>query len=126
MATGAGKLGHADGYPLVAPVGAHNAPEFVSAVLVYDFGVAGYAAGGNVTVNLSGGAAQSDLVAAADFCGAGEDKVVLLRPPTASAGVAMVENAGLNLVAASAFTNGGTSTGVICYAVMYRVHATGL
>lgn len=125
VATGAGKFGHADGYPLVAPVGAHNAPEFISAVLIHDYAGAAYGAGGDVTVNLTAGAAQSDLVAAANFCGAGSDKVVLLRHPTASAGVAMVENAGLSLVSSAAFTL-GSATGVIRYAVMYRVHATGL
>lgn len=127
VATDAGKLGHANGYPLVAAVGTHNVPEFISAALFFDYSTAAYTDGGNVTVNLSGGgAAQSDPVAAANFCGAAADKAVLLRPPTASAGVAMVENAGLNLVAATAFTNPGTAAGVIRYAVLYRVHATGL
>jgi hypothetical protein len=128
VATGSGKFGHANGYPLVAPVGAHNAPEFVSAVLIHDYAGAAYGAGGDVTVNLTGGAAQSDLVAAANFCGAGSDKVVLLRPArdlVTPVAIAMVENAGLSLVAASAFTL-GSATGVIRYAVMYRVHATGL
>ena len=126
VATGAGKFGHANGYPVVAAVGAHNAPEFISAVLIYDYAGAAYGAGGNITVNLSGGgAAQSDLVAAADFCGAGSDKLVVMRPPTAAAAIPLVENAGLNLVAAAAFTL-GSATGVIRYAVMYRVHATGL
>jgi|WetSurMetagenome_2_1015567.scaffolds.fasta_scaffold10214_6 hypothetical protein len=126
VATGTGKFGHANGYPLVTAVGSHNVPEFVSAVLIYDYAGAAYGAGGNVTVNLSdGGAAQSDLVAAANFCGAASDKVVLVRPPTAIAAVPLVENAGLNLVAASAFTL-GSATGVIRYAVVYRVHATGL
>jgi hypothetical protein len=127
VATGVGKLGHANGYPLVAAVGTHNVPEFISAVLVYDYDTAAYTDGGDITVNLSGGgAAQSDPVASADFAGAAADKVVVVRPPTAAAGVAMVENAGLNLVAATAFTNPGTAAGVIRYAVMYRVHATGL
>jgi hypothetical protein len=127
VATGAGKLGHANGYPLLAAVGTHNVPEFISCVLIADFDTAAYTDGGNVTVNLSGGgAAQSDPVAAADFIGAAADKVVVLRPPTAAAGVAMVENAGLNLVAATAFTNPGTAAGVIRYALNYRVHATGL
>lgn len=124
--TDAGKLGHAQGYPLLSAVGTHNAPEFISCALFYDYAGAGYANGGNVTVNLSGGgAAQSDPVAAADLCGAVADKAVVLRPPTATAGVALVENAGLNLVAASAFTNGGSATGVLRYALVYRVHATG-
>jgi hypothetical protein len=127
IATGAGKLGHAEGYPLVAAPGSGYVLEFLSALLIYDYDTAGYTDGGNVTVNLSGGgAAQSDPVAAADFCGAAADKMVVVRPPTAAAGVATVDNAGLNLVAAAAFTDPGTAAGIIRYVVTYRVHATGL
>jgi hypothetical protein len=127
IATGAGKLGHAEGYPLLAPVGAHNAPEFVSCAIFCDYSTAAYTDGGNLTVNLSGGgAAQSDPVSAANSLGAAADKAVVLRPPTATAGVALVENAGLNLVAAAAFTDPGTAAGVLRYALNYRVHATGL
>jgi hypothetical protein len=127
VSTDANKLGHAQGCPLLAAVGAGYAPELVSCVLVHDYDTAAYTDGGNLTVNLSGGgAAQSDPVAAANSLGAAGDRVVLLRPPTASAGVAMVDNAGLNLVAASAFTNPGDAAGVLRYALTYRVHATGL
>lgn len=127
VATDAGKLGHANGYPLLAAVGSGYVPEFIACALFYDFDTAAYTAGGNTTVNLSGGgAAQSDPVSAANCLGAAADKLVLLRPPTASAGVAMVDNAGLNLVAAVAFTDPGTAVGVLRYALMYRVHATGL
>jgi hypothetical protein len=127
IATDADKFGHANGYPLVAAPGAGYVVEFISGVVVYDFDTAAYTDGGDTTVNLSGGgAAQSDPVAAENFIGAAADKIVVLRPPTAAAGVAMVDNAGLNLVAATAFTNPGTAAGVIRYAITYRVIATGL
>jgi hypothetical protein len=125
--TAANKLGHAQGYPLLAPVGAHNVPELVSCVLIHDYAGAAYGGGGDTTVNLSGGgAAQSNPVAKGDFAGAGSDKLVVLRPPTATAGVALVENAGLNLVVSTGAFTLGAATGVVRYALNYRVHATGL
>ncbi|HWT01197.1 MAG TPA: hypothetical protein VN256_13190 [Pyrinomonadaceae bacterium] len=126
VSTSAGKLGHANGYPLVAAPGAGYAIEFRSAVIILDFGVAAYADGGNVTVNYAGGgAAVSAAVSAANSIGGAADKVAVVQAavPTNNQ---LAANTGLNLVAASAFTNPGTATGVVRVKVRYAVHATGL
>ena len=126
VSTSAGKFGHAAGQILVAGQGAHNALELVSLVTVYDFAVAAYTGGGNVTVNISGGgAALTGLVSAANSYGAAADNIVVYRPLAAAAAI-VTENTGLNLVAASAFTQPGTAAGVIRWVALYRVHATGL
>lgn len=125
-ATTAGKFGHANGYPLVPAVGADKTPVFVGAVLVSDRDTAAFTDGGDITVNLSGGgAAQSGLVSAANSLGAATDKQVAFYP-LATAAVALVANAGLNLVASAAFTNPGTAAGVVRVRVWYRVYTLGL
>lgn len=125
VSTSAGKFGHANGQTLLAGQGTHNVVEFVSLTMKYLFGVAAYTGGGNITVNLSGGgAAQSGLVSAANSVGAASSKAIVFYP-LSTAGVAMVENGGINLVAASAFTQPGTATGTIGWTLMYRVHPTG-
>lgn len=126
ISTAAGKLGHANGYPLVAAPGANFAIEHLSSVVILDFGVAAYTDGGNLSINYSGGgAATSGVVSAANSLGAAADKiaVVLGVVPTNNQ---LTANAGLNLVAAAAFTNPGTATGVARVKTAYRVHTTGL
>lgn len=125
VATGAGKFGHAQGYPMVAAPGTHNVVELESVILNYDFSVAAYTAGGNITANWSaGGAALTGLVSAANSVGAAADKSVVLVP-LATVGIALVENGGINLVTSAAFTQPGTAAGVIRYVVNCRIHATG-
>lgn len=127
LSTSADKFGHAQGYPMVAGAGAHTVIELISCVLIYDFGVAAFSDGGDITVRYSGGGLTlSGAVTAANSVGAAADKVVILLPATPTNN-ALTEAAGLNLVAASAFTDaGGTATGVIRYKTTYRVHTTGL
>jgi hypothetical protein len=125
VATSAGKFGHAYGYPLVAAPAAGSALELVSATLIYDYAGAGYGAGGNISVNWeSGGAAITGVVTAGNSLGAVADNVTVLRPLT-TAGQALVVAAGINLVAAAAFT-AGSATGVVRVKVVYRTHVTGL
>lgn len=125
IATGAGKFGHAAGYPLVADPGADKAVELISAVMVSDRAVAAYTDGGNITVNENGGAALTGLVSAANSLGAATDKVAIFTPLAAAARVVTV-NKGLNLVSSAAFTNPGTAAGVVRVRVNYRVHTLGL
>jgi hypothetical protein len=125
VATGAGKFGHAAGYPLLADPGAGKVAEFVSAVLIYDHSTADYANGGNVTININGGAAVTGLVSAANSMAANADKIVHFAP-LAAAGNAMTANKGFNLVSSAAFTNPGTAAGTIKVKLLYRVHTTGL
>lgn len=123
-ATGAGKLGHAQGQAIVSAPGAGKVIELVSAVLVYDYSTAAYGGGGNVTVNWGGGgAALTGVVSAANSFAAAGDKLVVLYPLT-TVGVALVANTALHLVAASAFTQPGTAAGVIRVRTSYRVHTT--
>lgn len=121
VATTAGAFGHASGVPLVADPGAGKAIELVSVVLNYKYDTAAYTGGGNITVNSNGGSALTGLVSAANSVGASADKVVQFIP-LATAGNAITSNKGLNLVAASAFTQPGTAAGTIRCFVTYRVY----
>jgi hypothetical protein len=121
VATGAGKFGHANGYPIVAAPGTTKYIEFISASLVFDYSTAGYTGGGNITVNATAGSAITGLVSAANSVGATADKFVQFYPLT-TAGVVVVANTGLSLVAASAFTQPGTAAGTIKVRVTYREH----
>ena len=128
IATGAGKFGHAEGYPLVpaAEIGADQAAELVSALVVNDRDTAAYTDGGNVTINKSGGgAAVTGLVANTAFLGAATDTVHLFLPLAAAANV-LTAGAGLHLVAAAAFTNPGTAAGVVRVRIRYRIHELAL
>ncbi len=120
IATAAGKFGHASGFPL-AVIRADQVIELVSALMQTDRRTAAYTAGGNITVNLAGGAAVTGLVSAANSLGAAADATHLFLPLAAAAN-ALTAGAGLNLVAAAAFTNPGTAAGVVRVRVRYRVH----
>jgi hypothetical protein len=123
--TSAGQLGHANGYVLVAAPGSGKAIELISAVVILDYATAAYTDGGNVSVNYAGSVAASGVVSAANSLGAAADKLAVLLPvvPTNNQ---LIANTGLNLVAASAFTQPGTAAGVVRVKVAYRVHTTGL
>jgi hypothetical protein len=126
VATGAGKFGHANGYPLVASPGATKVLELLSAVMIYDYATAAYTAGGNITVNISGGgAALTGLISAANSVGAAADKIVGFVP-LSTTGIALTKDTGVNLVSSAAFTNPGTAAGVIRVKVAYRVHTHAL
>lgn len=119
--TSAGQLGHASGVVLVADPGAGKVVELISAVVSYTYSVAAYTAGGNITVNINGGSALTGVVSAANSLGASADKIVQFAP-LAAAGNALTANKGLNLVAATAFTQPGTAAGTVKVFVAYRVH----
>ena len=117
-------FGHADGYELVKAPGANKVLELVSAILVNEYATAAYTAGGNTTINIgSGGVALSGLVSNANFIQASADKVIQFVPLAATF-LTLTENAGINLVTASAPTNPGTAAGVFHYRVVYRIHTT--
>lgn len=124
VATTAGKLGHADGVVLVAGQ-TGKVIELISATLIFDYATAAYTDGGNITVNQTGGSAVTGVVSAANSLGASADKIVVFSPLAATA-TAYIKDLGLNLVAASAFTNPGTAAGVVRVKVAYRVHTHGL
>ncbi len=123
-ATTAGALGHASGVVLVAPT-VGKFVELISATLIYDYAGAGYSTGGNLTINQNGGSAVTGVVSAANSLGAASDKIVVFAPLAATA-TPYVKNLGLNLVAATAFTNGGSATGVVRVKIAYREHTHGL
>lgn len=119
VATGAGKFGHAQGYPLVAAPGANIAVFPILCLISYDFITAAYTAGGNTTVNWdAGGAALTGLISAANSMAAASDKPFVL-PVLSTVGIALVANSGLNLVTSVAFTQPGTAAGVINYKILY-------
>jgi len=121
VATGAGKLGHSAGYSLVAAPGATKYLEFISAVVLYDYSVAAYTAGGNTTVNATGGSAITGLLANSALIGASADVVARFSPLT-TVGVVIAINTGFSLVAASAFTQPGTAAGTVKVRTYYREH----
>ena len=127
IAVGAGKFGHANGYPLVAGV-ADNVIEFISATLIYDQAVKQYTGGGDVTVNWSGGgAALSNKIAKEEFCAHNGDTVNLVTALVPATGISLLTGTGINLVTTVAFADGGVGAlGVVRAKVAYRVHATGL
>ena len=125
VATTVGKLGHAAGVPLVADPGADYLAELISAVLIYDFGTAAYTGGGNITINENGGSALTGIISAANSLGAAADKIATFVP-LAAAAANRSANKGLNLVAASAFTQPGTAAGVVRIHIQYRLHKLGL
>lgn len=118
----AGQLGHANGYPLIAAGGATVGIELVSALVSFTYSTAQYGGGGNVTLNISGGgAALTGLISAANSFGAAANKIIQFVP-LAAAAQNITSNTGVNLVAASAFTQPGTAAGTIKAFVTYRVH----
>jgi len=124
--TGAGQLGHANGYPLVVAPAAGKTIELISATVIYDFATAAYTGGGNVSVNYAGGgAALSAVVSAANSLGAAADQIALLIPVTPTNNQ-LVLATGVNLVAAAAFTQPGTAAGVVRVKIAYRTHTTEL
>lgn len=125
VGTGAGQLGHANGVILIPAGGAHVVNELISVVTHYDFSVAAYTGGGNVTVNNgAGGAALTGLVSAANSFGAAADNSDLFIP-LSTASIPLVENGPINLVAAAAFTQPGTAAGVIRWIANFRRYNTG-
>ena len=120
--TAAGKFGHANGQPITNV--ALNANQWISLLTVeffYDFLVAAYTAGGNITANYGGGgAAITGLISAANSVGAATDKNVILVP-LATAGINPPLQTGISLVSSAAFTQPGTAAGFIRYTVTYRV-----
>lgn len=124
VGTASGQLGHANGYVLVPSYGSDKVVELVSAIVIMEYGTAAYTAGGNTTVNISGGgAALTGLVSNANFIQASANKIVQFVPLAATFNV-LVADKGIALVSASAPTNPGTAAGVIHYKVTYRVHTT--
>lgn len=121
VSTAVGGFGHANGLEIIPAYGTLVLVEFVSAVLSFNFGVAAYTLGGNVTVNDAAGSAISGLVSAANSFGAGANKYVYFNPLAAAARNLSL-NTAVNLVAAAAFTNPGTATGTAKLNVTYRIH----
>ena len=125
IATTAGGLGHANGYPMVAAPDATYCIELISVVCHFTFGVAAYTAGGNITVNWSGGSgALTGLVSAANSLGAAASSSWMFWPLDTVA-VQSISATGINLVSSAAFTNPGTATGTIAYVVNFRKHLAG-
>lgn len=118
-------FGHAAGFPLVAAPGAGFGVELVNALMIYTRDTATYGAGGNITINVSGGgAALTGLVSAANSLGNAASKNAIFRPLAAAAEV-LGANTGLNLVSSAAFTNPGTAAGTVKVRVTYKIHVIG-
>lgn len=125
VGTDAGDLGHSGGAILVAAPSSDYVLEFVSATLIYDFGVAAYTGGaGDDLVVRIGTTSVSPAVATADLITAAGDQVVHLRALSA-ADYDLPVGSTINLKATEV-TQPGTAAGVIRAIVTYRQIATGL
>lgn len=126
VGTAAGDIGHASGATLVAAPTSAYTLEFVSAVAIYDFGVAAYTSGANdlVVAIGSGGAAISGVCSTANLLGAAGDKIVYFVP-LSTAAVPMSVGTAISL-RGTAFTQPGTAAGVLRVYTTYRKILTGL
>lgn len=112
---------------LVAAPGAGKVLEFLSAVLILDYGTAAYATNGDLTVKQTNGSgvALSNTVLLANLLAATADKIVALEPAgAADTGEALTANAAIVLACGTG--NPATGDGVMRVKVAYRVHTTGL
>lgn len=119
--TAAGQLGNANGVVLVPAAPAKAINELISAVIAMDFATAAYTAGGNTTINISGGgSALTGLVNTTTFIQAASDIIIELVPLAATNNSYGTGANGLALVTSIAPTNPGTAAGVINWVVNYR------
>ena len=123
----AGRLGHIDGAILVAAPGADSLLEFVSALLIYDFGTAAYTGGADdVVIQIGGSGTQvalSGAITGANLLEAAGDKV--LRLGSTATELVPVVNKALS-IAGTTLINGGTATGQLRVHLTYRIHILGL
>jgi len=124
IGTSAGQLGHAQGVVLVPAAPAGSANVLLSAVVAMDFLTAAYTAGGNTTVNISGGgAALTGLVNTTTLIQATTNVIINLVPLAATNNSYGTGANGLALVTSVAPTNPGTAAGVINWQVTYQTIA---
>jgi hypothetical protein len=120
----AGAIGHSAGAILVAAPGAGYALDFISAVLVTDFGVAAYTGGNNDATIRVGTVDHTAALTDTMFLMGTVDHIEVVDPLNA-AEYALTPNATINL-SGTAFTEPGTATGVLRVHVTYRRITTGL
>jgi len=119
--TSAGQLGHANGVVLVPAAPAKSVNILISAMIAMDFSVAAYTAGGNTTINISGGgSALTGLVNTTTFIQSAADVAINLVPLAATNLSYGTGANGLALVTSVAPTNPGTAAGVINWQVTYQ------
>jgi len=127
VGTAAGDVGHADGAILVAAPGAGYTLEFVSAFLIYDFGVAAYTGGADdavIQVGVTGTqVAVSSAITGASLLEAAADK--MLRLGSTATELVHADNGAISLKG-TALTDPGTAVGVLRAHVTYKLHTTGL
>lgn len=121
IGTGAGQLGHANGVVLVAACAAGSVNQFIGGIVALDFATAAYTAGGNVTINISGGgAALTGLVSNVNFIQSAADKIIEFVPLAATFNNYGSGANGIALVSSAAPTDPGTAAGVINWQIAYR------
>lgn len=127
VGTDAGDVGHADGAILVAAPGTGYALEFVSAFLVYDYGVATYTGGADdavIQVGVTGTqVAVTGAITGASLLEAAAD--AMLRLGSTATELVYADNGVISLHG-TALTQPGTAAGVLRVHITYRRHTTGL
>lgn len=125
VGTAAGDIGHANGATLVAAPSSSYALEFVSALFVYDFGVAAYTGGaGDLVVAIgSAGAAFTSAITAANLLTAAGDKVLTIK--SIATELPLTVGTAISL-RGTAYTQPGTAAGVLRVYTTYRQILTGL
>ena len=111
--------------PLVPSPGGGKVLEFLSAALILTYNSAAYAANGNLTIQNETGTALSNTVTLANLLAATADKAVqLVALDTASTGIVLLENEGIELACATG--NPTTGDSPLRIRIAYRTHDTGL
>ena len=124
VGTAAGAIGHSAGAVLVAAPGAGYALDFISAVLVTDFGVAAYTGGANDATIRIGTVDHTVALTDTNYVMGTVDHIEVVDPLNADE-YALTPNATINL-SGTAFTEPGTATGVLRVHVTYKRITTGL
>lgn len=133
VATSSGSISKAEiltlntvGKELVADPGAGYVLEFVSLVLIHDFGVAAYTGGGTVNV-LLGSVVVSNVISAANSFSSSADCVAQCVALDTANGLVLTAGGALVLKANTGdFTDPGTAVGTGRFYITYKTHATGL
>lgn len=125
VGTSAGDIGHSAGAILVPAAGTGYIHEFVSALIVYDYGTAAYTGGTNDLVIRVGTVAQCAAITTASLLGGAADAILAVNK-LATNTVETGSAAGTINLYGTAYTQPGDAAGVLRIYVTYRTYPTGL
>lgn len=125
VGTSTGDIGHSAGAILVPAAGTGYIHEFVSALIVYDYGTAAYTDGANDLVIRVGTVNQCAAITTATLLGGTADAILAVNK-LATNTVETGSAAGTINLYGTAYTQPGDAAGVLRIYVTYRTYPTGL